>query len=67
MTEKKLGAGWSHPPNSRKWHYWPEDDIISLCRKWMFAGERTPDEECFAGDPVECAQCRRKLTKLKAA
>lgn len=58
MSIKTEGWGW--PLNANKAHYYPKDDIRSLCGRWLFAGERDPDE--FPSED-DCSSCRRELIK----
>lgn len=48
--------GWARPGNAQKWHYF-NDDIVSVCRKWMFAGEMDEGQD---DHPDNCIQCQRK-------
>lgn len=59
MSKMMLQAGWGWPAQSRKSHYFPDGEAISLCRKWMYTGPR--DNESFESSD-DCAACRRKLT-----
>ncbi|HIB9845944.1 TPA: hypothetical protein ACWZIO_003183 [Escherichia coli] len=60
MSEKT--AGWARPANSRKYHYFARDEVTSICRRWMYSGEREPDS---FESPDDCVVCRRKLNKEK--
>jgi hypothetical protein len=42
-------------------HYF--EDGISLCGKWMFSGNLTPNQE--GSSPDDCASCRKKLAAKK--
>lgn len=53
--------GWGWPLNANKAHYFPKGDIRSLCGRWLFAGERDPDE--FPSED-DCSSCRKAVTKL---
>lgn len=55
-------AGWARPAKSRKYHYFARDEVTSICRRWMYSGEREPDS---FESPDDCAVCRRKLNKGK--
>ena len=50
-------SGWGWPADSRKAHYF--EDGISLCRRWMFMGKLTPNQD--GTSPDDCAVCRKKL------
>lgn len=57
-----LTAGWSWPGNATKCHYFPENDLTSLCGKWgFFGGQRSRDVGRSRDD---CAGCRKKLDAL---
>lgn len=56
-----LNPGWGFPALAKKAHYFPEGELICLCRRWMYAGER----EDFTHDHQDnCSECRRKLRAL---
>ena len=55
-------VGWSHPTNSKKWHYFLEGDGKSLCCKWFYLGHRESGND---ESPDNCADCRKKLTARK--
>lgn len=52
--------GWGSPLLSKKSHYF-NDDLISLCGKWMYTGELEDDKH---DHPDNCAACMKKRTKL---
>lgn len=53
-----LDAGWGFPAESRKAHFFPANEMFSLCRKWgFFAGRR---DDSNHESPDNCAQCMRK-------
>lgn len=55
-----LEAGWGWPANSRKPHYFARNEMISLCGRWMYVGERTkPTPGTVTKD--DCAACTKKL------
>ena len=55
-------AGWGKSPASKKWHYFPENDSFSLCRKiGFFFGKRDASKN---EHPDNCAECKKKLTVL---
>lgn len=54
----ELAAGWRFPPNSRKAHAFPEGEIVSLCRSWMFSGATVAPLDAPAS-PDDCARCKR--------
>lgn len=59
MTERReLIAGWAWPAQAGKAHYFEVGQIVSLCGRWMFGGERTED---VGRSPDDCVACRRKL------
>jgi hypothetical protein len=53
--------GWARPGNANKWHYF-NDEITSLCRRWMFVSEHAEDES--DDHPDNCVECRRKKKRL---
>ena len=58
-----LDEGWALAFDG-KWHYFPENDSMSLCRKIGF--NFAPREEGNNDSPNNCKSCRRKLLKLNA-
>lgn len=62
MNNRK--AGWSRPINCNKHHFFGEDEITSICGKWMYFGHDR-ETDTFES-PDDCADCRRQLNKLKA-
>ncbi len=57
----KRNAGWARPLNSRKHHFFKEDEVTSICGRWMMFGDgREPDT---FESPDDCAACRKKLSK----
>ena len=48
--------GWGRPLNANKWHYF-DNDMISLCRKWMYNGETEQGQDEHAEN---CVACKRK-------
>ena len=62
MNETKLNAGWGLPVNSRKYHYFKENDTFSLCMHYGFySGPRENDTHY---SPDNCAECKRLFIKL---
>jgi hypothetical protein len=59
-------TGWWFPTNSRKAHFF-NDSITSLCGKWMCLGSNPHLEPDDKPSKDDCAACRKKLDKLKAA
>jgi hypothetical protein len=59
-----LPQGWGFPLNSRKAHYFLAGQIISICNKMMYGGEREDDKHDHADN---CAQCKRLHGKLAGA
>lgn len=53
--------GWARPWNAKKWHYF-DDDLVSLCKRWMFAGEEA--EDYSDNHSANCVECRRKKKRL---
>jgi hypothetical protein len=51
-------AGWAWPALARKAHYFDQAETTSLCGRWMFLGQREPDNGPSRDD---CTGCRRKL------
>lgn len=54
----RLEAGWVHPPNASKSHYF--ENGRSLCDKWAFFG---PGEQRPSRYPDDCAPCASRLAK----
>jgi hypothetical protein len=49
--------GWGFPGLAKKAHYF--QGALSLCGKWMFMGECTPETDVRS--PDDCVACRKKL------
>ena len=50
---------WGFPMNARKAHLFPENDMRSLCRGWIFSGGKPSDPfnpEAKPG-PDDCRKC----------
>lgn len=60
-TERRLPQGWGLPGNSRKAHYFREGDLISICRKWMYGGEREDNRHDHSEN---CSDCKKRRAKL---
>lgn len=62
-----IEEGWWFPANSRKAHYMV--GTRSLCGRWSTFGKPTPGmyEQGHDELQVNCAECRRRLAKSKAA
>lgn len=58
-------AGWGKSPASPKWHYFPEGESFSLCRRIGFYFG--PTEEGNDDSSDNCAACKRKRLKMKPA
>ncbi len=58
-----MDKGWGWPGDSRKAHYFVEDNATrSLCGKWgFFCGRRDAATHLVTRD--KCASCRRRLAK----
>jgi hypothetical protein len=56
--------GWGFPLNSRKAHFFTAGEIISVCGRMMYSGERQDDNH---NSPDNCAECRRRQAKLEKA
>ena len=60
--ERNCGrAGWGYPIMAKKGHYFKAGEVISICGKWMYAGERHQSAR-----NLHCAVCKKKLEKLNA-
>lgn len=58
-------AGWARPINANKHHFFLEDEVTSICGRWMyFATDLEPDTFESSED---CASCRRKVNKKSGA
>lgn len=58
-------SGWGRPANATKWHYFPQDQGMSLCHKWGFyfgTVEQGSDDH-----PDNCAECKRMLASIRTA
>jgi len=53
-----MPEGWGFPGPSVKRHYYVSG--LSLCRKWMYAGDLKPAERT---SPNDCVTCARKLER----
>lgn len=53
--------GWAFPLCSRKAHYFPKDESISLCGKVMFTGGEREDSSHKS--PDNCAKCMKLREK----
>lgn len=64
MSENKIPAGWDIPGLSKKFHYFPDGEITSLCGKWMLnnTGNR---EDSHDDHPDNCAACKKKIKALR--
>lgn len=54
--DRAATSGWGWPLNARKPHFFEKGEVVSLCGRWMYVGER--------GGPYVtdgCAVCSRKL------
>jgi hypothetical protein len=49
--------GWGWPYLARKCHYFTGD--TSLCRRWLYTGELSPDTGTTG--PDDCTPCTRRL------
>jgi len=60
--ETRIPGGWARPAGSRKWHFF--QDGRSLCLRWGWFGETSPDGETY---PLEddCAACRRRVEEMR--
>ena len=61
LTPEGLAMIESHLLPDGTVHYF--EDGISLCGKWMFSGNLTPNQE--GSSPDDCASCRKKLAAKK--
>lgn len=60
-------AGWGFPGAARKAHYFEDGEIISVCRKWMYSGPLTVNQNMGEKPgPDDCVACF-KIAKKKAA
>lgn len=57
-----IDEGWARAFDG-KWHYFPEDDSGSLCRRVGF--NFAPREKGNNNSPDNCKGCKRKLEKMK--
>lgn len=58
--------GWSCPGNAKKWHYF-NNDIVSLCRRWMFAGNTEPGQDEHPDNCKACQKAKGKLDKQESS
>lgn len=54
-------AGWGFPGSARKAHYFPADDLVALCKRWMYAGPREPETGQRSRD--DCTACVKALAR----
>ena len=59
MNENK--RGWGFPLNSKKAHYF-DNDMICLCRRWMFRGELFDEKH---DSPDNCKECMKRRLKIE--
>lgn len=52
--------GWGFPLRSKKAHYF-NNELVSLCGKWMFTGKLEDDKH---NSPDNCKICMKKREKL---
>ncbi|KNC93629.1 hypothetical protein [Trabulsiella odontotermitis] len=58
----KRNAGWARPVNASKHHYFKEDEVTSICGRWMlFSDIREPDT---FESPDDCKECRKRVNAL---
>jgi hypothetical protein len=57
-----MNGGWGWPGAAKKAHYFADGGIISLCRRWMYRGPLTVNQE--GASPDDCVACTRELAKL---
>ena len=57
--------GWGWPLNSRKAHYFKAESKTSICRKWMFFGERHDTNHESRDNCRECMKRREKEQETK--
>lgn len=44
---EQRSAGWSFVMRSKRWHFFPAESVISLCKKWIINQRRysLPEDE----------------------
>jgi hypothetical protein len=57
-------GGWGWPALSKRAHFFDPSEAQSICRKWLYTGERTPDNG--KKGPDDCADCAKRLEKRRA-
>lgn len=57
MTIDNPPQGWGFPLNSRKAHYFKAGSATSICRKWLYFGDRQDDKHA---SPDNCVECKRR-------
>lgn len=58
----KLPRGWGQPGGSRKFHFFPDGNMQSLCAKWAYTGERFDDND---ESQHNCAACKKLVPKYR--
>jgi len=60
-----MSGAWKWPMNSRKAHYFLDDEIRSLCLGWAYTGPATQSQGSPADKPGpdDCAKCWRLMRK----
>ena len=58
----ELPQGWSKPHASRKWHYFEENEIVSICGRWAYASDDRSDN--FHDSEDNCKKCKQKRAKI---
>ncbi len=66
MTDSPLISGWAMPGLAKKFHYFDEGQITSICGKWAYSGIRDSDgnKPSANAGKSDCAACFRLRTAM---
>ena len=63
MSTDKPQEGWHRPPGSRKFHYFVNAGLTSLCHRYGFAFDAVLQPDNGKASSDDCTECRKKMTK----
>lgn len=61
---KIIRKGWALPLASRKYHYFNDDDSVSICGNWWFMADAEAFEDSGDDHKDNCAACKKKKLAL---
>jgi len=62
----RSAEGWHSPPGSRKFHWFIDSGLRSLCGRWGFASGADLQPATDRSGPDDCAACLKKLIAHRA-